>query len=92
LAEYFWANASDLREIWTAPDRAREHSKSWGGDHAAAVVAMWSSGLSQDWGSGRDRHWRVWIVGWVESLSEAGTERAVIDGAPNLEQQVRAAS
>jgi len=49
-------------------------------------------GLSQDWGAGGDRHWRVWIVGWLESLSEAGLERAIIDGAPNLEQQVGAAS
>ncbi len=44
-------------------------------------------GPSQDWGSGGDRHWRVWIVGWLELLSKAGTERAIIDGAPNLEQQ-----
>jgi len=51
-----------------------------------------TAGLSQDWGSGGDRHWRVWIVGWLESLSEAGPERAIIDGAPNLEQQVGAAS
>jgi len=51
-----------------------------------------TEGPSRDWGSGGDRHWRAWIVGWVESLSEAGTERAIIDGAPNLQQQVGAAS
>jgi len=50
------------------------------------------SGPSQDWGSGCDRHRWVWIVGWMELLSEAGTERAIIDGAPNLEQQVGPAS
>ena len=48
--------------------------------------------LSQDWGSGGYRHWRVWIVGWLELLSEAGTERAIVDGAAYLQQQVGAAS
>ena len=32
------------------------------------------------------------IVGGVESLSEAGAERAVVDGAANLEQQIGAPS
>ena len=49
-------------------------------------------GLSQDWGSGDDRHRWVWIVGWLELLSEAGTERAIIDSAANLEQQIGTAS
>jgi len=52
------------------------------------VVTLSVLGLPQDWGSGCDRHWRIWIVGWLESLSEAGPERAIIDGARNLEQQV----
>jgi len=50
------------------------------------------TGLSQVWGSGGDRHRWAWIVGWLESLSEAGTERAIIDGATDLEQQIGAAS
>ncbi len=48
--------------------------------------------LSQNWGSGGDRHWQVRVVGWQELLSEAGTERAIVDGAPNLQQQIGAAS
>ncbi len=50
-----------------------------------------SKGLPQDWGSGGDCHLRVRVVGWLELLSEAGTERAIVDGAPNLQQQVGAA-
>jgi len=50
------------------------------------------TGPSQDWRSGGYRDWRVWIVSWVELLSEAGPERAIIDGAANLQQQVDAAS
>jgi hypothetical protein len=45
-------------------------------------------GLPQDRGSGRDRRLRVFIVGWVEFLSEAGAERAIVDGAANLEQKI----
>jgi LysR family transcriptional regulator, glycine cleavage system transcriptional activator len=41
-------------------------------------------GLPQNWGSGSYHHWRVWIVGWLEFLSEAGTERAVVDGTADL--------
>jgi len=50
------------------------------------------TGPSRDWGSGCDRHRWVWIVGWLEFLPEAGPERAIIDGAPNLQQQVGPAS
>src|ERR1700761_6794738 len=49
---------------------------------------MRSAGLPQDWGSGRDRDWRGWIVGELEFLSEAGTECAVVDGTANLQQEV----
>jgi len=31
-------------------------------------------------------------VGWVELLSKAGPERAIMDGAANLQQQIGAAS
>src|SRR5208337_1548071 len=39
--------------------------------------------------SGRNRCLRERIVGGLESLSEAGAERAVIDGAANLKQKIR---
>ena len=38
--------------------------------------------------SGRNRCLRKWIVGEVESLSEAGAERAVVDGTAYLQQQI----
>jgi hypothetical protein len=31
---------------------------------------------------------RTCIVGWVESLSIAGTKRAIVDGAANLKQEI----
>jgi len=49
-------------------------------------------GPSQDWGSGGYRDRRVGVIGWLELLSKAGTERAIIDGAPNLKQQIGPAS
>ena len=49
-------------------------------------------GPAQDWGSGCDRHWRGWIVCGLEFLSKGGTERAIIDGATNLQQEIGAAS
>jgi len=51
-----------------------------------------AAGLPQDWGSGGDCHFWVRVVGWLELLSEAGTERAIVDGTPNLEQQIGAPS
>src|SRR4051794_25591525 len=45
-------------------------------------------GPSQSWGSGGHRHWRVWIVGRQEFLPETGAERAVVEGAADLEQQI----
>src|SRR3954470_12379673 len=45
-------------------------------------------GLSQSWGSGGHRHWRVWVVGRQELLPETGAERAVVEGAAELEQQI----
>jgi hypothetical protein len=35
---------------------------------------------------------RVRVVGGLESLSEAGTERAIVDGAANLEQKIGTSS
>src|SRR4051795_5607604 len=45
-------------------------------------------GPSQSWGSGGHRHWRVWVVGRQEFLPETGAERAVVEGAADLEQQI----
>src|SRR5215216_5896919 len=49
------------------------------------------AGLSRDWGSGCGGHWRERVIGGVETLPEAGAERAVVDGAADLEQPVGAA-
>ena len=53
---------------------------------------LWHLGLPQVLGSGGDRYWWVWIVAYLEPLSETGTESAIIDGATNLKQQIGAAS
>jgi len=37
------------------------------------------SGTTAELGSGGDHDWWEWIVGWLEFLSVAGTERAVVD-------------
>ena len=42
--------------------------------------------------SGRNRCLRKRIVSRIESLSEAGAERAIVDGAANLEQAIGAPS
>src|SRR3954464_3198972 len=47
------------------------------------------TGLSRDWGSCCDGCWRMRIVGGLEALPEAGAERAVVDGAADLEQPIR---
>src|SRR5690349_12737393 len=48
----------------------------------------WRREPSQSWGSGGHRHWRVWVVGRQEFLPETGAERAVVEGAADLEQQI----
>ena len=55
---------------------------------AAGSARTPSRGLSQDWRSYRDGWWWMRIVGGLEALPEAGAERAVVDGAADLEQQV----
>src|SRR4051812_37437309 len=52
------------------------------------LFAPLDGGLSRDWGSCCDGWWRMRIVGGWEALPEAGAERAVIDGAADLEQPV----
>jgi hypothetical protein len=42
--------------------------------------------------SGGNRYLRGRIVNELELLSEAGAERAIIDGAANLEQEIRPSS
>ena len=49
-------------------------------------------GLVQNWGSGSNSGWRERVVGLMVFLSEFGTERTIIDHAPNLKQWVGAAS
>ena len=51
-------------------------------------ILLW--GLSRDWGSGCGSHWRERVIGGLEALPEAGAERAVVDGAADLEQSVGA--
>src|SRR5271166_2201859 len=51
---------------------------------ASGSGTAWRLGVS-----GRNRCLRERIVGGLESLSEAGAERAVIDGAANLKQKIR---
>jgi len=46
------------------------------------------TGLAQDWGSGGECHRRKCIVRGLEFLSIGRTERAIVDGATNLKQQV----
>jgi transposase-like protein len=55
---------------------------------ATAPEVALAGGLSRDWGSCRDGCWRMRIVGGLEALPEAGAERAVVDGAADLEQPV----
>jgi hypothetical protein len=50
---------------------------------AMADGTAWRLGVS-----GRNCCLRKRIVSGVESLPEAGTERAIVDGAANLEQQI----
>ncbi len=49
-------------------------------------------GLPRSWGSGDDGRLLVIVVGSREALAETGAERAVVDGAANLEQPVGASA
>src|SRR4051812_9400595 len=57
-------------------------------DEANKTAAAIMAGPSQSWGSGAHRHWRVWVVSRQEFLPETGAERAVVDGAADLEQPI----
>src|SRR3954453_11630508 len=53
------------------------------------MISCWTpAGLSQSWGSGCDGRCQVPVVGGLETLAEAGAERAVVEGAADLEQTV----
>src|SRR3954452_9589153 len=53
---------------------------------------LFERGLPHVWGSGCGYSARLGVVCWHESLSEAGTEGAVVDSAANLQQQIGTAS
>ena len=80
-----------MAEVPAAPSRASA-GPARNGAVQIQLVTEGCRGLPQVLGSGGDRHWRVWIVGWLEPLSETGAERAIVDGATNLKQQIGAAS
>ena len=48
----------------------------------------YAAGLLRNWGSGGDGRLRVTVVGSLEALPEAAAERAIVDGAADLEQPV----
>src|SRR4051794_21063974 len=79
---------------WRAPDtNARTEGEAFrpGRGCASAVGGgrrVWSTGLSQSWGSGCDGRCQVPVVGGLETLAEAGAERAVVDRTADLEQPV----
>src|SRR5260370_25137733 len=58
----------------------------------AVLVVGAVAGLLQKWGSGGNRCLRKWVVGGLESLSEAGAERAIVNSAANLEQKIGTSS
>jgi hypothetical protein len=49
-------------------------------------------GPPRNWGSSGNRGWRGYVIRWAKLLSEVETECAIVDGATNLKQEVRAAS
>jgi hypothetical protein len=58
----------------------------------ASEVPVLRKGPPRNWGSSGNRGWRGYVVRWVKLLSEVETEVAIVDGATNLKQEVRAAS
>jgi hypothetical protein len=59
---------------------------------ALTAASSPSEGPPRNWGSSGNRRWRGYVVRWIKLLSEVETERAIVDGATNLKQEVRAAS
>jgi hypothetical protein len=83
------------RKLWRAlreVDRYLRGQSNWLVNYASATGLVYLSGPPRNWGSGGNGGWREFVVGWMEFLSEFGTERTVVDRAPDLKQQVRAAS
>src|SRR4051812_44318481 len=52
------------------------------------AVFGWGMGLPRDWGSGCGGDFGERVVRGEEALPEAGAERAVVDGAADLEQPI----
>ena len=78
-------------QTWGEPDQ-----KPWP-DHLGGLpgnVGRFSHGLGppRKWGSSGDRRWRGYVIRWIKFLSEVESEGAIVDGATNLKQQIRAAS
>src|SRR5208283_4429601 len=73
------AHAADHQRDLLAPRRRADQPA-----RLQVLGTAWRLGVS-----GRNRCLRERIVGGLESLSEAGAERAVIDGAANLKHKIR---
>ena len=58
-------------------------------DHFAALKDPRQRDCLEMGVSGGNRYLRERIIGRLESLSKAGAEGAIIDGAANLEQKIR---
>src|SRR5215469_18353717 len=58
----------------------------------AMTPSAWWKGPSQVWGSGGNGRLRERVVGGLESLSEVGAERPIVNGAADLEQEIGSSS
>src|SRR4051795_5684092 len=71
------------------PEPAKGSSKvPCGGQKASINGLRAATGLSPKWGSGCEGRCEVPVVGDLETLAEAGAERAVVEGAADLEQPI----
>src|SRR3954447_26882807 len=77
---------------WELPARTWLRTAPSGVNFSRGVMVHVVWGPSQVWGSGGDGRLRVCIVSGLESLSEAGAERPIVDGAANLKQTIGPAS
>ncbi|MFL5285976.1 MAG: hypothetical protein ACJ8AW_34615 [Rhodopila sp.] len=77
---------------------ARSRSKEFptiGEAHVTAadrLLTDWEGDRRRFGGSGGNGRLRVRIIAGLESLSEAGTERSIVDGATNREQKIGSSS
>src|SRR6478752_3962644 len=68
----WWLAVSAAKSLGLPPQRVGAHR----------------AGLPRDWGSGCGGEFRERVVRGEEALPEAGAERAVVDGAADLEQPI----